>query len=143
MGERGPVPKRSDQRRRRNKTEGGIDSAPTSSSRKLGPPCPDWLLGLGKTWYESLGTSGQAVFYTDSDWATALVVAKAIDTFDERPTAMMLASIMSACSSLVCTEGDRRRLRIELERGERVDEDAEAGVASMETWRKKLTGSAP
>ncbi len=136
MGERGPVPKRSDQRRRRNKTE--IDSAPNASAVKLGPPCPRWLTGLGGKWYQSLRTSGQAVYYTDSDWASALVIAKGIQAFEQRPSAHMLAAVLSGFGSLASTEGERRRLRIELERGADADPDAEAGVASMEEWRGRL-----
>jgi hypothetical protein len=139
MGERGPVPKRSEQRRRRNKVE--IDSAPNSTAAKLGPPCPRWLTGLGAKWYQSLRTSGQAVYYTDSDWTAALVVARAVQAFEECPSAVMLASILSGFGSLAATEGERRRLRIELERGDAADPDAEAGVAQMDDWRRKLAGS--
>jgi hypothetical protein len=139
MGERGPVPKRSEQRRRRNKVE--IDSAPNSTGTKLGPPCPRWLTGLGGKWYQSLRTSGQAVYYTDSDWTAALVVARGIQAFEDKPSAVMLAAILSGFGSLAATEGERRRLRIELERGGQADPDAEAGVAQMDAWRERLTGA--
>ena len=53
---------------------------------------------------------------------------------------MMLAAWSSASTRLLTTEGDRRRVRIELERAQKADPDKEAGVASMNAWRAKLAG---
>lgn len=133
----GPVPSRSDQRRRRNKVE--IDRAPAATARKCGPDAPEWLGGLALDWFESLRTSGQAVFYTDSDWASALIIAKAIERFEERPSAHMLTAILSGLGSLAATEGERRRLRIELDRSEHQDADEEAAVAELDEWRQRLS----
>lgn len=134
----GPVPNRSDQRRRRNKVE--IDRAPVAvaTGTVRGPDCPEGLSGLARRWYESLRTSGQSVFYADSDWTSALIVARAIEKFEERPTAHMLTAILSGFGSLAATEGDRRRLRIELERVPEVDADEEAAVAEIDEWRARL-----
>lgn len=133
----GRVPKRSDQRRRRNKVD--VDKA-TARVEVCGPEPPDWLGGLALDWYESLRTSGQAVFYTDSDWASALIVAKAVERFEERPSAHMLTAILSGFGSLAATEGERRRLRIELERSAAEDADEEAAVAALDEWRDRLSG---
>ena len=133
----GPVPNRSDQRRRRNKVE--IDRAPAATAGKYGPDPPEWLTGLARDWYESLRTSGQAVYYTDSDWASALIIAKAVERFEERPSAHMLTAILSGFGSLAATEGERRRLRIELDRVEQQDADEEAAVAELDDWRKRLS----
>lgn len=133
----GPVPNRSDQRRRRNKVE--IDRAPVAATGGVrGPDAPETLGGLAKRWYESLRTSGQSVFYADSDWTSALIVARAIEKFEERPTAHMLTAILSGFGSLAATEGDRRRLRIELERAPQADADEEAAVAEIDEWRERL-----
>lgn len=134
----GPVPKRSDQRRRRNKVD--IDSAPVAAADGAvrGPECPDGLTGLARRWYESLRTSGQSEFYADSDWTSALIIARAIEKFEERPTAHMLTAILSGFGSLAATEGDRRRLRIELQRAPEVDLDAEAAVAEIDEWRTRF-----
>ena len=59
-----------------------------------------------------------------------------------KPSAMLLAAWSAASTRLLTTEGDRRRVRIELERGEAKDPDKEAGVASMRAWRGKLAGGA-
>lgn len=136
---RGPVPKRSEQRRRSNKPEVPIESAPNAQREPLGPGAPEWLGGLARDWYESLRTSGQAVFYTASDWQSALILAKAVATFEARPSAHMLTAILQGFGSLAATEGDRRRLRIELERAKPGDADEQAAVADMDAWRSKLS----
>lgn len=134
----GPPPNRSDQRRRRNKVE--IDRAPVSVDRVYGPEPPSWLSGLALDWFTSLRTSGQAIYYTDSDWASALIIAKAIERFEERPSAHLLTAILSGFGSLAATEGDRRRLRIELERTQGEDADEQAGVTAIEEWQRRLSG---
>jgi hypothetical protein len=134
----GPVPNRSDQRRRRNKVD--VDRAPAATTGKCGPDAPEWLVGLARDWYESLRTSGQAIYYTDSDWSSALIIAKAVERFEERPSAHMLTAILSGFGSLAATEGERRRLRIELDRAERHDADEEAAVAALDEWRDRLSG---
>lgn len=134
----GPPPQRSDQRRRRNKVE--IDTAPLRTGRVYGPDPPDWLHGLAREWYESLRTSGQAIYYTDSDWTSALIIARAIEQFERRPSAHMLTAILSGFGSLAATEGDRRRLRIELERAAQEDPDEQAGVTAIAEWQRRLSG---
>lgn len=136
--EAGPVPKRSDQRRRRNKVD--IDKAPVSLPAGVvrGPEAPPEITGLARDWYDSLRTSGQSVFYADSDWTSAWIIARAVQKFDERPTAHMLTAILSGLGSLAATEGDRRRLRIELERVQESDPDEEAAVAEIDEWRSRL-----
>lgn len=134
----GQVPQRSDQRRRRNKVD--IDHAPVATGRVYGPEPPEWLAGLARDWFESLRTSGQAVFYTDSDWAAALIVAKAVERFESRPSAHMLTAILSGFGALAATEGDRRRLRIELERVQDEDPDEQAGVTAIDEWQRRFSG---
>lgn len=133
----GPPPQRSDQRRRRNKVD--IDHAPVSTDGVFGPEPPEWLAGLALEWFESLRTSGQAIYYTASDWASALIIAKAIERFESRPSAHMLTAILSGFGSLAATEGDRRRLRIELERAQPDDPDERAGVTAIDDWQRRLT----
>ncbi len=135
----GPVPSRSDQRRRRNKVE--IDRAPTVAPGGVrGPDAPEGLCGLALDWYESLRTSGQSVFYADSDWTSALIIARAIEKFEERPTAHMLTAILSGFGSLAATEGDRRRLRIELERTSVSDADEDAAVVALDEYQRRISG---
>lgn len=134
----GPVPNRSDQRRRRNKV--AIDTAPiaVATGAVRGPEAPEGMSGLALAWYESLRTSGQSVYYADSDWASALIIAKGVEKFEERPTAHMLTAILSGFGSLAATEGDRRRLRIELERAADVDPDEDAAVVALDEYQRRL-----
>lgn len=128
------VPKRSQQRRRRNAVQ--VDSGPSAVATR-GPDAPEWLTGLPLAWYESLRTSGQSAWYTDSDWTAALVVAKAIKAFEDEPKAALLAAILSGFNSLAATEGDRRRLRLELEQV-----GGEAGdVAEIDDYRARMRPS--
>src|SRR5690348_3275984 len=73
----GPVPKRSTQRRRRNETE-STDHAP-GAPRRARPPRPDpkWH-AIARSWFSSLGRSGQSTFYEPSDWALAALIAESI-----------------------------------------------------------------
>ena len=142
MGSRGPVPKRSTQRRRRNPTE-----VPTETVTVPGPEAqqpeadPAWH-PIAAEWYRSLEVSGQSVFYQPSDWQTARYVAEAMSRNLEagRFSAQLFAAVMSATSNLLTTEGDRRRLRIELERGTHTDADEDAAVAALDDWRNRISG---
>jgi hypothetical protein len=144
MGARGPVGKRSDQRHgHRTKAE---QEAVTKVQINDGPlpveePEESWH-PIAKRWFTSLGESGQRVFYEASDWATARYVAEAMSRNLEagRFSAQLFAAVMSGMSSLLTTEGDRRRVRVELERAVQTDADEEAAVAALDEWRKRLSG---
>ena len=136
MGERGPVPKRDSQRRRHAPPAGGpaekgvhVECTP--------PPALEHWHPVARGWFDSLATSGQSWWYQASDWATAVVLAEEMDrclkpqaigvsklgdiVWAERPMGASLAAILKGAASLMATEGDRRRLRIELERKERIE----------------------
>jgi hypothetical protein len=130
----GPPPKRSSQRRRRNKVE--VDSAPGGGER--GPELPGQHSAVGKRFWEALRRSGQSQFFEPSDWVAAELTVLAIDSFVKKPSAMMLASINSMMSNLLVTEADRRRLRLELERGSAVPEDQ--AVALLDEYRTRSSG---
>lgn len=133
---RGPVPKRSTERRRTNAPEVPIVTAPAAATSEA-PPLRDGSSVAAQDWYGALAASGQSRFYEPSDWATAQLVAVAIDTYVENPTAMMLRTILTASSALLATEGDRRRLRIELVR-QAGDPDEDAAVAALDDYRTRL-----
>ncbi|MER5584109.1 hypothetical protein ABT090_21055 [Streptomyces asoensis] len=122
MGARGPVGKRSEERRRRNKPEGPelvqAPSGPPADVPDLPEPDSDWH-DIAKDWYLSLQDSGQAAFYQASDWATARYAAELMSRLlksDRAPNGQLVAALNSVMGSLLTTEGDRRRARIELER---------------------------
>ena len=97
MGQRGPTPKRSDQRRRRNAPERPVKGSPKKAAEGASPASSEPAPPASKTtdpvkhpaasrtwhpvarrWYESLPKSQQAVWYEPSDWATAYLIAESI-----------------------------------------------------------------
>jgi len=91
--------------------------------------------------YESLARSGQVIFMEPSDWSTALALcemlsrelkpkpitttdadgATSIDWVIQPVNGAVMNAFLKGWASLMATEGDRRRLRIELERKKRID----------------------
>ncbi|WP_338601654.1 hypothetical protein [Saccharopolyspora sp. SCSIO 74807] len=138
MGTRGPVPKRADQRIRRNHAD--IDTV-TVTEEGQGVACPD--LGLEDPhplvvdWYRALTESAQSKYFEPSDWQTARLVAHEVDRYlrSARPSSQMFAALMSAMSDLLVTEGARRRARIEIERGQVTEK---ASVSAIEEYRRQL-----
>jgi hypothetical protein len=136
-GKGGPVPKRSTQRRRRNK-EGRPDVVTVPADLQA-PKLTGTHSAVAKRFWEALGQSGQAQFFEPSDWAAAELVVIAIDSFVKRPSAMLLASINSAMTNLLVTEGDRRRVRLELERPTE-EPDGDAEIAELDDFRRRISG---
>jgi hypothetical protein len=141
MPTRGPVPKRSTQRRRVNKPEVAVVTA-TAGARPVQPPTVEGWHPMAAAWYESLGRSGQCRFYEASDWAQAVIAAEIVSRLLHagRVSAPLLAAWLSMSTGLLTSEGDRRRMRIELERGE-VDENAERADAVVTDIAARLHGA--
>lgn len=115
------------------------------------PVAPDHWEDLTKSFYESFTRSGQAIWMEPSDWMTAYTLMEVLDrwlkpqdvkvgqvgsgkdeanggnieyVFEQKIVAMpggVLNAILKGLTALMATEGDRRRLRIELERKKRID----------------------
>lgn len=84
----------------------------------LPEPDPNWH-EIATDWYLSLRESGQAQFYEPSDWAMARYAAELMSrglSSDRPPNGQYVAALNSVMTSLLTTEGDRRRARMELER---------------------------
>lgn len=158
MGTRGPVPKRSDQRRRTNSPATPVDHAPGACV--VAPPDPDahWH-PVARAWFDSLAESGQAIFYEPSDWAVAYLIAESMSR-DLSPQVVgttekgeilkdtiplkgaSLSAYLRAMAVLGVTEGDRRRMAIELERTEpESDPDADRADATVTDLRSRLAGA--
>lgn len=113
---------------------------------------------LAREWFESLHNSGQSQFYEPSDWQTARLVAEQInreleDKFvgiTNRGEVIMrsapipgasLTAMTKLMSSLMITEGDRRRLKLEIQRKKALDDlGLPEGVADMDEWRNRALG---
>lgn len=132
-----PVPKRSDQRRRRN-LDGRPDKVEASGAVEVPEPSDDWH-PVAAAWFLSLAQSGQSQFFEPSDWQHARYVCEALtrNLTGGKFSAQLFASVESAMNNLGSTEGARRRLRIEVDRalaGPPVD----PAVASIADYRKVL-----
>ena len=153
---RGPIPKRSQARRRRNATNESGDNvqvehveldpeqfpAPEDPLAPPREPNPDWHPAAAAIW-EAAVASGQQVFWEPSDWAILALTCSQISqeyaddliiekvklpmdagsgggeelVYGSRPMPpAKFAAILKALGSLGMTEGDRRRMHIELER---------------------------
>jgi hypothetical protein len=145
VGIKGPIPKRSDQRHGHRTVEvEKVKAAPRRGAAYVAPLAAGEWHPLAKRWWQGLRRSDQAVqYYQPSDWEHAYAWTQMWSEQLEsgRPSAMFLATWDSAMGRLLVTEGDRRRVRIELERAGKGDPDAEAAVADIKDWRKKLAGA--
>lgn len=140
----GPIPKRSEQRRRVNKVE-GLERTHVPQERR-GPELPMSVHDphpLAYAWYESLRDSGQAYYYEPSDWAQAAVWTHLLSEQLKqiKPSAMMVQAWSNAATELLTTEGTRRRLRLELLKGADGDEDDDAAVLAIDEYQKRLGGA--
>lgn len=145
MGAHGPIPKRSEERRRRNKDDGvelaQAPSGPPLDLPDLPEPDERWH-DIAADWYLSLRESGQAVFYQPSDWAMARYAAELMSRLlstDKMPNGQAVAALDSVMARLLTTEGDRRRARIELERKPAAAQ-APASVTAIADYRAAIGG---
>lgn len=146
MGARGPVGKRSEERmgHRSKEEKDSVTKAPSGAPVDL-PDLPDadplWH-PIAADWYLSLRESGQAAFYQPSDWAVARYAADLMSKvlMSERgPNGQLVAALNSVMSSLLTTEGDRRRARMELERRKPAPQ-GDAKVTALDDYRSAFGG---
>jgi hypothetical protein len=104
---------------------------------------------ITKNFWDAFTRSGQSIFYEPTDWMTAYTLMEVLDrwlkpqevrvgevrpgqneggpvtyTFEEKIVAMpggVLTAILKGLTALMANEGDRRKLRIELERRGAID----------------------
>jgi hypothetical protein len=132
------VPKRSDQKRFRGGPK--VEQLPVANVRVPAPPLREGLHPFAVMFYESLEGSGQAQFYEPSDWRAAQLCAEAIDAYMERRTGAALGGVLQLFSVLGVTEGDRRRMQIELVR-QSEDEQARAEAEIHDIWQNVASDS--
>ena len=139
MGDRGPIPKRSDQRVRRNIENGPVEKVTaigTVTIPDLGFENPHPIV---TDLYRSLTQSAQRKYYEPSDWQYARLALHFVDQLlkSTKPNGQILATVNSMLSSLLVTEGERRRVQIEVERSQ-----AEGVVIDVaEMFRQRLEQS--
>lgn len=140
MGARGPIPNReSDLARPRSRK--GSDEQETKKGQmrpvRIPRADPDWH-PIAKQLYDSLKKSGQADFYQQSDWALAFALCDDLSHYKKsgKRSAQMAQTLYSALGNLLVTEGDRRRVRIELHEPE--EETTSASVLAIADYKKEL-----
>lgn len=169
--DRGPMPKRDAERVRRN--EPTVATLKINVAELIGreveipTPDPNWH-SVALFWYESLAESAQCVYYEPSDWAFAYVIATDLDrklkpqfvgmqTDTDGSTHPHVAvkplngadvtAFTKACSNLLVTEVDRRRIGLEVERAiqlsdlEGLDDEDTGNVSSFEEARAASVGN--
>lgn len=151
----GPIPKRSDTRVRRNEpgSEGvtGVVGVTKGEARGGKPyPVPTAWHPVAKKWYRSLAQSGMAEYYEQSDWAQAYVIANELSVYlvsgewtdpttgetRYRRNGMILSALLNSMAALGTTEGERRRMRIELEKP--TVKAVPASVTALDNYRAAL-----
>lgn len=119
MGLKGPIPKRSDERVRRNKDEAleKVQAIGVVRQPALGLDDPHPIVN---DLYLSLKDSAQSRFYEPSDWEYARFCLYFADQLlkSRRPSAQLLASVQTMLTDLLVSEGSRRRVRLEVERSQ-------------------------
>lgn len=127
MGVRGPIPKRDEERVRRNIPEdptvtvqmpGRVDVPDLGDVSHLGETHP-----LVTEMYESMKLSASVKYFEPTDWQFARLALYTLNQeliaaqHNGKPVgAMKLTAINQMLSALLLTEGDRRRARLEVER---------------------------
>lgn len=130
MGARGPVPQREEALARPRSRQGGEQAAQPVTKGVARPTRiprsdPDWH-PIAKMLWKALRESGQTDFYQQSDWAFAYSLCDDLSHYKKpritsdgieyhKRSPEMLKALLSGMSSLLVTEGDRRRVRVELE----------------------------
>mgnify|MGYP003581828905 FL=1 len=149
MGMRGPTPKRNEERLSKDANNRALDEAPSATAGPVpAPPLPPGLDPLAVWWYECIAASGESQFFEPSDWAQAVLIARVIsDELGEQvvgidvksgvpiyATAPMapaaLGQVLKASGVLGITEGDRRRMGIQLTRSG-AEEEREAQILHL------------
>lgn len=169
-GTRGPIGKRSDERRRENAPEIPITQTPGAGPSVAPAARKEWH-PLVKALYQSIGQSGMVVFYQPSDWMVAYLACENLDRllqpqyvgtvrhhdpdtgkeWDEHEYIEMpikggeMQAFLKVAAVLGLTEGDRRRISMELtlpKPGESAAEQAAGNVTSMMDRMMGKTGTA-
>ncbi|KGN39241.1 hypothetical protein N803_01750 [Knoellia subterranea KCTC 19937] len=115
------MPNRSDNLARPRARKGHEHDKPitkvSTGSVVVPDPNPDWGAMATMLW-SSATDSGVSTFYGSTDWATLYLLCDTVQHWTEqggRRSPELLRVVMQGLGSLLFTEGDRRRLRVELE----------------------------
>ena len=119
----------------RKRKERGTDNVAKARAGNVTIPEPnaEWSNTTKMVW-DSMLESGQTSFFESSDYAMLYLTCEGIDHWLEqggRRSPELLRVLMQSMGSLLATEGDRRRLRIELEKPSPEDTSFEATLTNL------------
>lgn len=137
----GPPPNRStDLSRARDANRGDKPPITKGKAREVVIPRvkEDEWHPIAKRIWDAAKTSGQADYYQNSDYAILYSLCEDLSHYKRsgKRSGQMLATIMSALTSLLLTEGDRRQARLELE--SEADEEQDAAVTAIGDYKAQL-----
>ncbi len=135
----GPIPNRSDERVRRNKPEIPIEKIDIIGEVEipdLGLRDPDPLV---EDMYEAMKQAGQKKYFEPTDWQYARLALRLLDQELKKPTfsAVKLQALNQMFANLLLTEGDRRRVRIEIERQKSAEGNVIDAADAFRDWMSK------
>ena len=138
----GPIPNHSSNLSRERDANRGnrIDLAKGESRNSKPYNAPrDWHKSARQIW-DSAAESGQCDFYQQSDWAVLYSLCEDFDTYKRagRPSAQMATVLYQQLGNLLMTEGDRRRVHVELHDPEAETESA--AVIAIADYERELSG---
>jgi len=109
------VPKRSDQRRRRNAPRFGLDKV--EGAAVSAPVLGFDAHPLAESWYAALAVGAEAQYYTPAMWQRARIVAKMLSQVLEsaKPSSMMYVALQQDMKALLVDASELRRLGIEVQ----------------------------
>jgi hypothetical protein len=149
MGQRGPIPDRSDNLARPRSRKGGDSNEPTKGiayEATIPEPDPDWHPISLMLWNAML-ESGQSEFYQSTDWVMAYSLCEELSLYKNpkvtkdgeeyhKRSGQMLQTINTMMGDLLLTEAHRRRVRIELEKPE--EEETPASIVAINDYKAQL-----
>lgn len=138
MGVKGPIPKRSTEGHRTTqakKLENGVEPVNVIADPVVAPdPDPDWH-PIARDLWESVRKSTFTRYYEPSDWVVLYSTCDDLSSYklQVRRSPTMLAAVNQMLTSLLLTEGDRRRVQIEINRIDESEAES-AGVTALQAW---------
>lgn len=136
----GPLPKRIEERRRKNVVPGET-VATMLGDVKVPDPDPGWH-PVAREWYEAVRDSGQALFFEPSDWAAARYICAAMTknlNQEARFSAQLFGTVWSAMNDMLTSEAARRKAKLQVQRV-LDDQPEEEKPTAMAKYRQAFGG---
>jgi len=137
----GPIPKRDEERIRRNENVVPLTTVPMLGTVVVPELMVQEPHDLVVSLWESLADSGQSKYYEPSDWAYAQLTMHVIDGMLKSSrgiSSLILSEVNKMMSNLLVTEGDRRRVRMEVARQTAKEESAKV-IQAADMFKDRLT----